>query len=210
MRQWIDLVENRTARSTEGLFNSRKELLDAIFKHCREQIDSDMRKYEFMAQYQELMSELKFPLKIYRGMSAKHNGENIDFDAHHDELEGHWEQDAVSRWIREIDFKRVGCYWTWDRDCAVYGGTLEQIAMGEANVIIEATVQARQVDLPMTIYQNLTVYQEEKEVRLLANTPITITGIYPNPGIRTPIRANTGPESWDNRSSSLDDLRRVS
>jgi hypothetical protein len=204
--RWNEITE---AMRGEPRFGSRREFLTKVFRYTKAEIDSYLTRESFMASYRELMSHLVFPLTVYRGMSF---GDDIWFDAHHD----NWDEQepegraGVEAAIRKIDYSRIGTSWTWDRRCAVEGGKL---AGGDASahVIVEAVVTARQVDQALTIFQNLTLYEEEKEVRLLANTPIKIIGITPNVGgIHFPLKANTGPESWDDRNSSLNDLDRWS
>ena len=85
---------------TDGHFEKRADFLSAMLKHIRQQIDPDMTRQEFFDSYRELQSHLKFPLKIYRALAASHgSGEDIYFNAHEDEYDGHDHAEAVANWI---------------------------------------------------------------------------------------------------------------
>lgn len=186
----------------------RAKLLNAIFRYNRDNVDhrEDQTKAEFLDEYRDLIARLRFPLTIYRGFAF----DGIDgFDAREDtldnpaELEPHEreEQEALLAACARLDFKRIGTSWTWDRDAAVEGGALER-SNGRCHCFVAAQVESRHVDWTITLWQNLTVYEEEQEVRLLPNIPIKIVEVNP-PLWRLPMRANTGPESWDDRASTL-------
>jgi hypothetical protein len=80
----------------------------------------------------------------------------------------------------------------------------------EARTILRATITTSQINLPATMWQFLTVYEEEKEVRVREHTPIIISGIevadaeYDGEVPPLPITANTGDAPWDD-----DGLRRA-
>ena len=202
MRKLIDIVEGLNGGT--GL-ETRKSVLDAIFLHIKQQVDSTMTRAEFNGTYREFISHLSFPLKIYRALSF----EEVDYyNAHSDALDDHEEAEAVRAGIAKIDFTKIGVCWTFDRSAAFSGGALGGGAFNHdgAHVILEATISMKQCDLLTTLYHNLTVYQEEKEVRLWGNMPLTITGMTPNPGVDLPIKANTGPEGYYDRQSVISDL----
>lgn len=147
----------------------------------------------FMEEYHDLMQNLQFPLKVYRGMKLEGHGFNptysdpvLDHESHADYIEA----------FHTIDFSRIGVFWTWDRETALAGGQLGD-GLGtdesETHVVFEATVSADQVDIPTTLMQNLTVYEEEQEATLRQDVDIQITNMTPNPhDVKFPIKANTG------------------
>ena len=183
-------------------------LLKAIHAHIVQQIDSEMTMDEVAASYHELMSQLQFPLKIYRALSLS---EDHWFDAHEDELDGHKDRDDIERLAKDIDFNQIGVCWTFDRAAAFSGGALGGGAGNHdgAHIILEATITEKQCDMTVTLYQNLTVFQEEKEVRLWADMPLLITGMTPSL-LPLPIRVNTGPAGHYSRESVLRDLIQAS
>lgn len=192
----------------------RAKLLAAIFRYNRDNVDyrEDQSKAEFLDEYRDLMARLRFPLTVYRGFTF--DGFDSFFDARTDaladsnELEPHArdEQEALRAACSRLDFARIGTSWTWNRDAAVEGGALERMD-GRCHCLVQARIESRQVDWTITLWQNLTVFEEEQEVRLLPNVPIRIVGANP-PLWRFPLRANTGPESWDNRNSTLAEINR--
>lgn len=212
MRKWIDLVEG--VRRSDGL--KQRDVMRAIYRYAKDEVQNgDIAETwaDFLDNVRELKSNLQFPLKVYRGLYLELEGEeyervqdamDYDWDAHEADRV-HCPDDLAKLLVGKMNWKAVGTSWTWDRRCAVLGGALDNDNM--TNVILEANVVSRHVDLLVTIFQNLTVYQEEKEVRLFANMPIQITGITPsNHFLKLPIRANTGSESWDQRSSVFRDI----
>ncbi len=175
----------------DGFTQSR--LFQAIYQHRREHVsgDEDLTWAQLREEVRELKSHLRFPLTIYRGIF-------IDIDT-----------EDMSLIAAGIDFNRVGTSWTWNPRAAVVGGMLGGGSgdYEEPNIVLEAKIQSRQCDLLVTMYQNLTVFQEEQEVRLFANIPITVTGVSPmGHGLRLPIRANTGPAA-DSRIGVLQDMK---
>lgn len=203
----------------EGLgseYGSRREFLTVLLNYIRDQIDSEMTREEFMDSYREVMSNLKFPLTIYR---ALHWTEvESDFNAREDDWQTYFDPEddyklagkaQLEAAIKSVDFNKIGLSWTWDRDCATEGGVLGGGGFDSkgAHVILTAVVKASQVDLLSTIFQNLTVFQEEKEVRLWPNMALKIVNIEPNVGIKLPIRSNTGATQHDGRDDIIDTLR---
>jgi len=187
----------------EGEIVSRAQLLTRIFQYGRQHVDyrSDQTRAEFAEEYRELAAKLRFPMTVYRGLSL----ENIDWDAGIYTPEDHPDEYAALQNAAQtqIDWSRIGTSWTWNRESAVAGGKLGQ---QETHVVIQAQVSFAQVDMLCTLFQNLTVFEEEEEIRLYPNKPIKITGITPSIPLRFPIRANTGPEMWDTRASTLREL----
>jgi hypothetical protein len=160
----------------EAHVSTIETLLDAIYRrNQRRQNGEDNSKRALKAQWASLRRALRYPLTIYRALSVP---------------------------PAEVDWTRVGCSWTWDKDAAVVGGALDSPFGGgdDARTLLRATVSADQVDLSVTMWQFLTVYEEEKEVRLLPNTPIVILDIETSagdPSPLVPIRANSGATPWD-------------
>lgn len=194
----------------------RAELLARIFRYCKENISykSDMTKVEFMDQYRQLMSALKFPMTVYRGLSIYGpDAPDPFFDARVDDVaafaqdEYHSEDaQALLQFAQSINFDRIGTSWTWSHAAAQYGGALD--STGTCHVLVAAKAESRAVDWTMTLWQNLTVYEEEMEIRLLPHVPIRIVGLNP-PVRRTPFTANTGPESWDDRASVINVINQL-
>ncbi len=200
--------------ASDGLTQSN--LFKAIYLHIRAEIDSSITWPELRSEIARVKSHLKFPLVVYRGLSIELPEHEEDYrhdvdgfwDAQ-DEL-GHCSQNLAVALTSKIDFTRLGTSWTWDRSCAVEGGKLQNAGYGSADIILEATVTSKQCDILVTLWQNLTIFQEEMEVRLLPHVPITVTGITPgNHMIKLPKRGNTGPESWDQRNKILQDLKSI-
>jgi hypothetical protein len=161
-------------------------LLNAIYRRNQNrQNGEDNSKAALRAQWALLRRHLRFPLTVYRALSVPPS---------------------------EIDWKRVGCSWTWDRDAAVVGGVLGNDDV--ARTILQATVTKAQTDIPATMWQFLTVYEEEKEVRLRPHMPIVITVIYhleagdkEEPPL--PFEANTGDAMWDDEGLRREMMRAV-
>lgn len=174
---------------------SRSDLLTRIYRYNKQHVDhrEDDTRASFADEYRGVMQNLAFPLTIYRGLGFDDHEEYDEFgEPNHAGL------------LDRIDFSRVGTSWTWNPSSAVVGGTLG--GMNDTHVVLTAVVTKPQVDMIVTLFQNLTVYEEEEEVRLYPNTPIRITDVSPNTGIRLPIKANTGPESWDTRGGVFREL----
>lgn len=212
MREY-ELLEGM--RRSDGL--TQKKLLRAIYEYGQDHIqNSDISDTwsGFMRDVAELKSHInKSPLKAYRGIELELSDEELEkyadtdyhsgFNAHEDD---HCPSDLAQMYADKIDFSRVGTSWTWNRHCAVVGGKLDYNG-NYAHVILEAEVLSPQIDLLVTMWQNLTVYQEECEVRLFANSPIRVTGMTPyGSNLAFPVRANTGPESWDTRDKVMGEL----
>lgn len=179
---------NRPARS--GL--SRADFLTAIYRYNREQRQNgeDNSKQALLAAYRDLMTQIRFPLTVYRGLSWN---DEPNFDARIEmDLTGSPDTALLDN-LRQIDWSAIGTSWTWDKQAAVYGGALDTVQTCEC--LLTAVVTAQQVDIETTILQNLTVYQEEKEVRLHQHMPISIISVNPRfEGLILPIKANTGRE----------------
>lgn len=194
----------------------RAKLLAAIHLYNKKNIDhrADQTKTEFMNEYRDLMSVLKFPLTVYRGFAAEittatFDARESDFNewrADREDLGRDDDVDELLEFYKTLNLRAVGTSWTWDKDAAVCGGVLQ--GADECHLLMVAQVESRHVDWTCTLWQNLTVYEEEKEVRLLPNTPIKIVGL--NPALRpVPCRGNTGPESWDERANTLQDIQKM-
>jgi hypothetical protein len=206
MRNWINLVEG--LGSEKGLAKT-PQVLEAIFAHIQQQVDPDISREEFDKAYGEFEQRLKFPMRVYRALSFEDAGSF--FNAHTDDLTNvsDDEQTRLHAAIETIDFSRIGICWTDNRAVALAGGALGGGAGNHdgAHIILEATINPDQCDLLTTMFHNLTVYQEEHEITLYANTPVTITGVTPHYGMSLPIKANTGPDRYDHRASVVDALR---
>lgn len=202
MRELINkiiLFENKDALN-------RHDLLGAIYAYGRDQISYYETRSEFDVSYAELMSHLRFPIRIYRALSFD---SSIFFDAHTDDLSGHEDEADLRSAYNKIDWDNIGTHWTFDHAAAFAGGALGGGAFNHdgAHIILEAEIALKQCDLLSTLFQNLTVFQEEKEVRLWPEQQIEIISLTPNPGFKFPIKASTGKETEDNRSSILYTLK---
>lgn len=178
-----------------------KDILTATWKHYREHVQTGEyeTKAEFLAAYREVKAELVFPRLVYRGLASSDT--SVGFDARRDDIANLDPEDvydaeklsSLTTFIQSIDMSRVGTCWTWDPDCAAVGGMLDE---NEPHVLLCAKINYADVDIATTLWQNLTVYQEEKEIRLKPNRNIRIVGV--NPALlRVPIRANTGAAHGD-------------
>ena len=193
----------RYSELNEGL--TIKEILNATWSHYRQHVQNGdyKAKAEFIDAYREVKAELVFPRLVYRGLADR----NIGFDARYDDL-SHLDStdeyeaeklNGLTRFAQSLDFSRIGTCWTWDRDCAAAGGMLDEC---EPNIILAAQIKYADVDMATTLWQNLTVYQEEKEIRLLPNRKIKIVGARPALITKFPIAANTGPPHGDEANIS--------
>jgi hypothetical protein len=188
----------RYSELNEGL--TIKEILNVTWAHYRKYVQTDdyETKAEFLAAYREVKAELVFPRLVYRGLANR----NIGFDARYDDIShldptDEYEAEklnGLTRFAQSLDFSRIGTCWTWDQDCAAAGGMLDEC---EPSIILVAKIKYADVDFATTLWQNLTVYQEEKEIRLLPNRRIQIIGATPALLPKLPISANTGPPHGD-------------
>ena len=207
-----------TEMQQDGFTQSR--LFQAIYRHRREQVTGDegLTWNELRNQVRDLKSHLKFPLVVYRGLRVHLNHDqeealldqdqdiNLNWDAHSSEI---CDPALTRALVAEIDFSALGTSWTWSYEHAVTGGAIGGMSEydGETNIVLSATIQSNQCDLLVTYYQNLSVYEEEKEIRLYSNIPLTIRAIHPsNSGVRLPLRGNSGSEGMDDRQSVLLDM----
>lgn len=204
-------------RRSDGL--TQKKLLRAIFEYARDHCqngDTAETWSEFVSNVLDLKSHIQVPVKIYRGLEIELTPEeqeritdqmDFSYNAHEDT---HCPADLAQALVSKVNFGSLGTSWTWDRSCATVGGTL---SYGDrySHIILEATAYSQHVDLLVTYWQNLTTYQEEKEVRLFPNVPIKVTEMTPwNCGIVFPVRGNTGSEAeTDPRHKVVEELVRL-
>ena len=189
---------NTGARKNDGLTVS--QLLRAVRCYVREELDPEMTEEEFRDSYTDLKNNLGSPIAVYRALAFA----NLDTwdDAFTDlPIE---EQHALL--YNRIDWSQIGTSWTWDKECAQIGGSLDAIT--ERQIIIEANVYEPSIDMLMTLWQNLTSFEEEREIRLFPGEDIRITSITfehdQSVSCILPEHANTGPESKiDLRSETL-------
>ena len=196
MRQFIDLAE-----SADPFF----PMVKALWRFQRTQ-EEDLSWGEVATRYAYLKPALKFPQTIFRGLAW----DGIGFDARDDdwfEFSEHHDGEArdLMGHIRNLDLSRSGTCWTFERDKAVAGGMLLDVGgPGTCNCILAANVSIDQVNIPRTLYQNLTSYTEECEIRLLPNISIEIVDIDPETQtFNYPIMANTGADHRDSDSSDF-------
>lgn len=177
-----------------------KRLLQAIRCYVREELDPELTEEEFQDSYAALKNHLGSPIAVYRAL-AFGNLETWD-----DEFTSLSVEDQQTLLYNRINWSQIGTSWTWDKECAQVGGSLD--AVTERQVIIEASVYDPSIDMLMTLWQNLTSFEEEREIRLFPGEDIRITSItfehdQSISGI-LPEHANTGPESEiDLRSETL-------
>lgn len=196
MRQFIDLAEAA---------DPFLPMVKALWRHQRAQED-DLSWSEVSLRYAYLKPFLKFPQTVFRGLAW----EGIGFDAREDdwfEFSEHHDgeaRDLMGR-IRNLDLSRAGTCWTFDWDAAVAGGKLLDIGgPGACNCILSANVSIDQVNIPRTLYQNLTSYTEEFEIRLLPNISLEIVEITPQTQtFKFPLMASTGGDHRDSDSSDF-------
>ena len=189
---------NTGTRKNDGLTVS--QLLRAVRCYVREELDPEMTEEEFRDSYTDLKNNLGSPIAVYRALAFG----NLDTwdDAFTDlPIE---EQHALL--YNRIDWSQIGTSWTWDKECAQIGGSLDAIT--ERQIIIEANVYEPSIDMLMTLWQNLTSFEEEREIRLFPGEDIRITSITfehdQSVSCILPEHANTGPESKiDLRSETL-------
>lgn len=178
---------------------SAPSLYQALFQHIKQQIDPEITKSEVMNAVKEVKSNLKSGMLIYRAL-----GWDELADLSGDELHKAIED--------KLDINSLGLYWTWDRGCALVGGVIGGGAFDgrEGQIVLTARINLKQIDLLSTLYQNVTVFQEEKEVRLYPNTPIKIIDMNIElPNLKTPLIGNTGNDGSNDRQAIIDDLLRA-
>ncbi|MAM83205.1 MAG: hypothetical protein CL472_00805 [Acidobacteria bacterium] len=186
------------ARKRDGLTVS--QLLRAVRRYVREEIDSELTEEEFLSSYADLKSNLGSPITIYRALAFG------NLETWNDDFTSLSVEDQQALLYNRINWSQIGTSWTWDKECAQVGGSLD--AVTERQVIIEASVYDPSIDMLMTLWQNLTSFEEEREIRLFPGEDIRITSItfehdQSISGI-LPEHANTGPESEiDLRSETL-------
>lgn len=195
--KWSEL--NEGMRRTDGI--TKDTLLQAIHHYIIEEINDEYSKQELMQAYTALRSNLTFPKKVYRALYFD------QFDEYGEEPL----KEKIATIKNLINWQSLGTSWTWDKDCAVAGGALDNAA--DRHVVLSATVPAKSVDLVVSLWMNLTTYEEEKEVRLFPNTPIVVDELFLEieGGVKItediPTRTNTGAESWDKRDGRVDDIK---
>jgi hypothetical protein len=97
-------------------------------------------------------------------------------------------------WRDALRLDRMGISWTFSReDARVYHAEDgESFSQEDAldGVVVEAVVEASAVNWETSMI-HLSLYDEEREVRLLADRPLTITAVG-DERLDPPLRANTG------------------
>ncbi len=203
MREWLNIMNEGFAQ--EDNF-TQSLLLKGIYAYVKKEIDPELTWAELKDKVRELKSHLRYPITIYRALHFPNLGEMDEwYDAHHS---SDCSDELATQISKAVNFKEVGTSWTWDRACAVEGGSLSG-SLADTHAVLEAKVSSKNVDLLVTLWMNLTSYEEEKEVRLFPNSSIMLTGMTPsNVPLKFPLRANTGPESWDKRDTIFQELSR--
>lgn len=169
-------------------------------RYVRDEIDSELTEEEFLNSYADLKNNLGSPITIYRALAFG------NLETWGDEFTSLSIEDQQALLYNRINWSQIGTSWTWDKECAQVGGSLD--AVTERQVIIEARVYDPSIDMLMTLWQNLTSFEEEREIRLFPGEDIRITSITfehdQSISAILPENANTGPESEiDLRSETL-------
>jgi hypothetical protein len=91
-------------------------------------------------------------------------------------------------WLSKLenDNRSIGIYWAYEQDAAEAHWGYDQTGLKE--ITLESSVSVESVEWIETLQQNINpFYEEEKEIRLIKDSPVKLNAIYDKEGNKIPL-----------------------